>query len=194
MVVQPRRFHWCNFQSQQLTSSLPSARSSAVSSSIFRSIVSAPDWQRTWAMAASCLPTARCRGVQPLNMAPSTLAPLLSSNFTDVMSCSSTARWRAVLPLVPSCERCRWKTVMFRHSRAIQMGQYYIVGTFHFNNSVLIRKTRRRNDCIWQSDKSGWWLKLRGMSGVASGPTTMFPSINRKLRVAGQPSLIISQI
>lgn len=79
-------------QSQHLTSSLPSARSSAVSSSMFRSIVSAPDWQRRLAMAASCLPTARWRGVQPLNMAASTLAPLLRSSFTDVMSCSSTAR------------------------------------------------------------------------------------------------------
>lgn len=97
--------------SPSLTSSLPSARSSAVSSSMLRSIVSAPDWQRMVAMEASRLPTARCRGVQPLNMAVSTLAPLLSSSFTDAMSRSSTAKWRAVFPLVPSCDGRRRKTM-----------------------------------------------------------------------------------
>lgn len=90
-------------RTSSLTSSLPSARSRAVSSSMFRSIMSAPDWQRMLAMEASRLPTARCKGVQPLNMAASTAAPLLSSSFTDALSQSSTARWRGVFPLVPSC-------------------------------------------------------------------------------------------
>lgn len=110
-----RDFPQCFKHSQKkLTSSLPSARSNAVSSSMFRSIVSAPDWQRRLAMVVSCLPTARCRGVQPLNMAASTLAPLLRRNFTDVMSWSSTARWRAVFPLVPSCEGASEKKMVIK--------------------------------------------------------------------------------
>lgn len=125
--------HRCSCQSQKLTSSFPSARSSAVSSSMFRSIVSAPDWQRRLAMVASCLPTARCRGVHPLNMAASTLAPLLRSSFTDMMSCNSTARWRAVLPLVPSCKEVEKLNSPLKFQ---SYEKHHIHGTMNLNNSL----------------------------------------------------------
>lgn len=131
------------------------ARSSAVSSSMLRSIVSAPDWQRMVAMEASRLPTARCRGVQPLNMAVSTLAPLLSSSFTDVMSRSSTAKWRAVFPLVPSCDGHRWKT-MWWNSTPDEQHREKIIWDWRIAGRggrlwtvVLVRESRRVEREVW---------------------------------------------
>lgn len=105
--------YWENLK--LLTSSLPSAKSRAVSSSRFLIILSAPAWHRRLAIDASCLPTAKCRAVHPLNMAASTLAPLFSRRVTADTSWSSTAICSADFPLVPS-----WKT-----SRRVQTSRWF---------------------------------------------------------------------
>lgn len=99
-----------------LTSSLPSAKSKAVSSSRFLIILSAPAWHRRLAIDASCLPTAKCRAVHPLNMAASTLAPLFSRRVTEDTSWSSTAIWSAHFPLVPSWETSRYTFTVLNRS------------------------------------------------------------------------------
>lgn len=51
-------------------------------------------------------------------------------------------------------------------------------------NHIIIINNNNNNTRLRQGHMFGRWFKLRGMSGALSG---LFLSINRKLRVAGQP-------